>query len=90
MTDETDEIRVWLVDRGYNNRDLIVLKYATPDGTRLFRRELAAQAVDSGSVTAAKDVSASDLETVDDSELRDRYENEVARMTTKHDPDDTI
>ncbi|MFC6723016.1 hypothetical protein ACFQE1_01140 [Halobium palmae] len=90
MTDETDGVRVWLVERGYNNRDLIILKYATPDGTRLFRRELAAQAVDLDSVTAAKDVSPSDLESVDDSELRDRYESEVARMTAQHDPGDTI
>lgn len=90
MTDETDDVRVWLVDRGYNNRDLIVLKYATPDGTRLFRRELAAQAVDLDSVTAAKDVSASDLENVDNSELRERYESEVERMIAQHDPDDTI
>jgi hypothetical protein len=90
MTDETDDVRVWLVDRGYNNRDLIVLKYATPDGTRLFRRELAAQAIDLDSVTAAKDVSASDLENVDDLELRERYESEVERMIAQHDPDNTI
>ncbi|MBX0296623.1 hypothetical protein [Haloarcula nitratireducens] len=90
MTDETDDVRVWLVDRGYNNRDLIVLKYATPDGTRFFRRELAAQAMDLDSVTAAKNVSASDLENVDDSELRERYESEAKRMSAQHDPDDTI
>jgi hypothetical protein len=42
------------------------------------------------SVTAAKDVSASDLENVDDSELRERYESEVERMSAQHDPDDTI
>ncbi|WP_423747582.1 hypothetical protein V5735_24265 (plasmid) [Haladaptatus sp. SPP-AMP-3] len=90
MANETGEIRVWLVERGYNNRDLIILKYATPDGERLFRRELAAHAVDMDSVTAAKNVSPDDLETVDDSSLQERYEAEVNRMSDKHDPDDSI
>ena len=57
MKDENETVRVWLVERGYNNRDLIILKYATPDGERLFRRELSAQAIDVDTVTAAKDVS---------------------------------
>lgn len=90
MSTETDEVRVWLVERGYNNRDLIILKYATPDGERLFRRELAAQALDSDSVTAAKDVPPTDLEAVDDADLKDQYEAEVTRMADKHDPDDVI
>ncbi len=90
MATETGDIRVWLVERGYNNRDLIILKYATPDGKRLYRRELAAQAVDMDSVTAAKDVPPADLEAVDDSSLQNRYEAEVERMADKHDPSDTI
>lgn len=76
---------MWLVERGCNNRDLIIFKYATTDGTQVFRRELAAQAVDLDSVTTAKDVSPSDLESVDDSELQNRYESEVERMTAQHD-----
>ena len=90
MTDESDAVRVWLVERGYNNRDLIILKYATPDGERLFRRELAAQAIGVDTVTAAKDVSPDDLEAVDDGDLRERYANEVERMADEHDPDDSI
>ena len=90
MTDESDGVRVWLVERGYNNRDLIILKYATPDGERLFRRELAAQAIGVDTVTAAKDVSPDDLEAVDDGDLRERYANEVERMADEHDPDDSI
>ncbi|WP_256687237.1 hypothetical protein [Halococcus qingdaonensis] len=90
MADETDTVRVWLVERGYNNRDLIILKYATPDGERLFRRELAAQAIGVDTVTAAKDVSTDDLERIDDSDLRERYASEVERMADEHDPDDTI
>ncbi|EMA51958.1 hypothetical protein [Halococcus thailandensis] len=90
MADESDTVRVWLVERGYNNRDLIILKYATPDGERLFRRELAAQAIGVDTVTAAKDVSTDDLERIDDSDLRERYANEVERMADEHEPDDTI
>ena len=90
MEDESDGVRVWLVERGYNNRDLIILKYATPDGERLFRRELAAQAIGVDTVTAAKDVSPDDLEAVDDGDLRERYANEVSRMSDEHDPDDSI
>ncbi|MCO8244703.1 MULTISPECIES: hypothetical protein [unclassified Haladaptatus] len=90
MPSETEDIRVWLVERGYNNRDLIILKYATRDGDRIFRRELAAQAIDMDSITAAKDVSPTDLEAIDDPDLQERYEAEVERMTEKHDPDDTI
>jgi hypothetical protein len=90
MADESDTVRVWLVERGYNNRDLIILKYATPDGERLFRRELAAQAIGVDTVTAAKDVSTDDLESIDDTDLRERYADEVERMADEHDPDDSI
>ncbi|ELY51536.1 hypothetical protein [Natronococcus jeotgali] len=90
MPAERDDVRVWLVERGYNNRDLIILKYATPDGQRLFRKELAAQAVDVGNVTAARDVSPDNLEAVDDPELRDRYADEAARVADERDPDDSI
>lgn len=90
MSAETDSVRVWLVERGYNNRDLIILKYATPEGDRVFRRELASQVVDAETVTAAKDVSPDDLATVDESEVQERYAAEARRMADKHDPDDTI
>ncbi|MFC5971077.1 hypothetical protein ACFPYI_07005 [Halomarina salina] len=90
MTEPSDDVRVWLVERGYNNRDLIVLKYATPDGERVYRQELSAHAVDESTVTAAKDVSENDLSPVDDAETSERYADEVSRMTEKHDPDDTV
>lgn len=89
MASESD-VRVWLVERGYNNRDLIVLKYATPDGDRVFRRELAAQAIDLDTVTAAKDVSPDNLESVTETDVQEQYEAEATRMADKHDPDDTI
>jgi hypothetical protein len=90
MTHASDEVRVWLVERGYNNRDLIVLKYATPEGDRVFRRELASQAVDADTVTAAKDVSLDDLGTVDETDVQERFAAEVARMADEHDPGDPV
>ncbi|EMA44997.1 hypothetical protein [Halococcus saccharolyticus] len=85
-----DDVRVWLVERGYNNRDLIVLKYATAEGDRVFRRELAAQAIDMDEVTAGKDVSPDNLEAVTETEVQERYAAEAHRMADEHDPDDTI
>ena len=90
MSEETEEVRVWLVERGYNNRDLIILKYATPDGEQLFRRELASQVIGVDTVTAAKDVPPADLQVVGDLDLQERYESEVTRVMNKHDPDDVI
>lgn len=88
MVSESDEVRVWLVERGYNNRDLIILKYATPNGDRLFQKEVASQALNT--VTAAKDVSPNNLGTVDEPDLQERYAAEVARMKEKHEPDDPV
>ncbi|APX00070.1 hypothetical protein CHINAEXTREME_11565 [Halobiforma lacisalsi AJ5] len=88
MSPEADEIRVWLVERGYNNRDLIVLKYTTPEGDRVFRKEVASQALET--VTAAKDVSPDNLGTVDETEVQERYAAEATRMAENHDPDDPV
>ncbi|MFC4542676.1 hypothetical protein ACFO5R_12165 [Halosolutus amylolyticus] len=90
MSPESDDVRVWLVERGYNNRNLIVLKYATPEGDRFFRKELASQVVDMDTVTAAKDVSEDDLEPVDETAVQNRYADEAARMAAERDPDDTV
>lgn len=85
-----DTVRCWFVDRAYNNRDLVVLTYATPDGGRIFRRELAAGAIESATVTAARDVDPDNLESVDDPGTRERYANEADRVASDHDPDDEI
>ncbi|SEO90916.1 hypothetical protein SAMN04487948_10796 [Halogranum amylolyticum] len=88
MSSET--VRVWLVERGYNNRDLVILKYATLEGDRVYRRELAPQALDMSSVTAAEEVSTDDLEAVEETATRERYANEATRMAENHDPEDTV
>lgn len=88
MPADSDDVRVCLVERGYTNRDLLVLKYATTDGERVFRREVASQALDT--VRAAEDVSPTDLGDIDDPDVRDRYAAEVERMAHEHDPEDAV
>jgi hypothetical protein len=86
----TDSERVWLVERTYTDRDLVVLIYATPDGTRKLRKELAPTMLQRTTVTAATDADPSNLEEIDDSETIDRYATEVERVRESHDPDDPI
>lgn len=86
MTDET--VRAWLVERDYDDRGLLGLVYATPDGERVLRQERSAALVDE--VTAAVEVEPDRLRPVDDEETRERYANEVSRMADRHEPDDAI
>jgi hypothetical protein len=86
----TDKPRLWLVERTYTDRDLVVLVYATPDGSRRYRRELSPSMVGRTTVTAATEVDAGDLEPVDDPETRQRYAEEVDRVRASHDPDESI
>jgi hypothetical protein len=84
-------VQCWLVERSYNDRDLVTLVYATPDGERAVRKEVPMTAIANGTVavTAAKDVDAGALEPVADGEA-ERYRAEVARVRDSHAPDDTI
>ena len=88
MTDDGE--RLWLVERTYTDRDLVVLVYATPDGSRRYRRELSPSMVGRTTVTAAAGAAPDDLEAVDDPETRRRYAEEVDRVRESHDPDESI
>ena len=81
--------RCWLVERSYDDRNLVTLVYATPDGERAVRKEVPMTAISQGTVTvtAAKPVDEADLEPV---ETVERYRHEVARVRESHDPDDEI
>ncbi len=83
--------RCWLVERSYNDRDLVTLVYATPDGERAHTKEIPMTAIAHGTVTvtAAKQVDESDLEPVD-GETQSRYREEVARVREDHAPDDEL
>ncbi|USZ69966.1 hypothetical protein NGM10_16310 (plasmid) [Halorussus salilacus] len=93
MPEESDDVRVWLVERTYSDdeQNLIILVYATPDGERYFRKERALTSFsDARDTTAALAVSPGDLGSVDDPEERERYATEATRMADEHDPDDPI
>ena len=98
MTDADDasaegieSVRAWLVERSYDDRNLITLVYATPDGTRAVRKERSATVMhQQGSrVTAAVDVDPDALSAVDAAD-RERYADEAARVRDRHDPDEKV
>ncbi|ELZ95294.1 hypothetical protein C440_09457 [Haloferax mucosum ATCC BAA-1512] len=91
MSDD-DTTQLWLVERSYDDRDLIILTYATTDGAYELRKELAAAVMHQRRMvtTAAIDAPASDLEPVTDDDLRERYAAEATKMADSHDPDDEV
>jgi hypothetical protein len=92
MTDGDEEtVRAWLVERSYDDRNLITLVYATPDGRRALRTEQSATVMRQRGkeVTAAVDVAPDALTTVDP-EDRERYAAEAERMRARHGPDEGV
>jgi hypothetical protein len=88
-----EPVRVWLVERTYSDdeQNVIILVYATPDGTRYYRKERALTSfTDVRDTTAAVDVDPANLGTVDDPERRERYRTEARRMRERHAPDDVV
>ena len=92
MSDDSsdDTVQLWLVERDYDDRNLVTLVYATPDGERYQRHERSAHLLSRQGVTAATEADPDDLESVDDEERRDRYAREVERMCERHDPGDDV
>lgn len=90
-SDET--VRVWLVERTYSDdeQNIIILVYATPDGTRYYRKERALVSFsDHRDTTAAVDVTPDALGRVDDRETRERYAAEAERVRAANDPSDLV
>lgn len=87
---DEDEIRLWMVERSYDSRNLVTLVYATPDGGRYHRKELSSTLLSRTEVTASIDYPADSLEPVSDADLRERYAKEAARMANTHAPDDVL
>jgi hypothetical protein len=85
-------VRVWLVERDVDQRDLVTLTYATPDGGRVLRRQHAAATMRTRGldVTAGLTVALDELEPVSDEAARERYASEAARMAADHDPGDAV
>jgi len=94
MSETSDDgVRVWLVERTYSDdeQNLIILTYATPDGTQYFRKERALTSfTDTRETTAAVNADPDNLGTVEDPDRRERYAAEAQRMRGAHDPDDLI
>lgn len=93
MSNEAASVQVWLVERTYSDdeQNLIILTYATPDGTQYYRKERAlTTSGDMRETTAATDVDPGNLGDVVDDDLLDRYSTEAQRMRDEHDPDDVI
>ena len=88
MTDDTE--RLWLVERDYNDKGLVTVVYATPDGERFRQSHRSSQMLSRHGVTAATDADPEKLQSVADPDTRDRYASEVDRMAEKHDPDDEV
>lgn len=86
-----ETVRAWLVERSYDDRNLITLVYATPDGGRVLRKEQSATVMHQRGreVTAAVDVTPDALTAVDP-EDRERYAAEVERMRARHEPDEEV
>ncbi|MDS0298439.1 hypothetical protein NDI76_06770 [Halogeometricum sp. S1BR25-6] len=85
--------RVWLVERTYSDdeQNIIILVYATPDGSQYLRKERSLTSFsDVRDTTAAVDTDDDHLGTVDDEETRARYAAEVERIREQYGPDDTV
>ena len=93
MTDDDNELCVWLVERTYSDdeQNLIILVYATADGERYMRKERALTSFeDSRETEAALNVDGKRLAEVADEETRGRYAAEARRMAEKHESDDAV
>ncbi|MFB6297671.1 MAG: hypothetical protein ABEH56_04050 [Salinirussus sp.] len=90
MVEPSDGTRLWLVERDYDDRGLVRLVYATPDGCSHLRKELSGAALRRSAVTAATTVDTDRLEPVDDPDTRERYAAEADRMRSSHAPGDEV
>jgi hypothetical protein len=88
-----DSVQVWLVERTYSDdeQNLIILTYATPDGTQYFRKERALTSfTDTRGTTAAVSVDPNNLGAVEDEQQQAQYAAEAERMASVHDPGDEM
>jgi hypothetical protein len=91
--DETEETRVWLVERAYSEevQNMLELVYATPDGSRrLHLQKMLSTPQQADSITAARDVPDEKLEPVRDEEDAKRYTREAERMRERYEPDESV
>jgi len=93
MTDDEDEVRVWLVQRAYSEevQNMLELVYATPDGSRMLHlQKMLSTPRQADEITAARDVPSEKLEPVREEGEVSRYKREAERMKEKYEPDETV
>lgn len=88
-TTDDGPVRIWLVDRSYDDKGLVRIVYATPDGERCRRFEWAAGSLGRREVTAAREADPSDLQQVPEAD-REGYRTEARRMRERHEPDEEV
>jgi hypothetical protein len=83
--------QLWLVEREYDDRNLISFVYATTDGTHQLRKELSATLLQQRSepVTAAIEVDEDELAPVDPDQ-QERYATEAQSVAENNEPDEPI
>ncbi|WP_439028012.1 hypothetical protein [Haloarchaeobius sp. DT45] len=86
----TDTVQCWLVERTFDDRNLVTIVYATPDGERYLQQERSANSLTRNPVTAGKEVAIDSLEATGDDATRERYEKEATRTAEQYDADDAI
>ena len=95
-TGAAENVQVWMVERTFSedSPNILVVVYATTDGTRYLRKEWAynrfGKTAAAPSVTAARTVDPDRLVPVGDRETQERYAAEALRMMERHDPGDPV
>ena len=87
----TETVECWLVERSFDDRNLVTIIYATPDGSRYQQRERSGTSLRTGStVTAGAEIAESELEAVTDDATRERYASEATRTADQYEFDEPI
>jgi hypothetical protein len=89
MSDKDEHVRTWLVERSYDDRGLVSLTYATPDGERYRRREVSMNVLRRSPATAARDIDPAELKPVPEADCK-RYAVEAERVRENNAPDQEI
>ncbi|TQQ83791.1 hypothetical protein EGH24_03140 [Halonotius terrestris] len=84
--------RLWLVERSYDDRNLISFVYATTDGTKQLRKELSATLLQQRSdpITAAIDIDDEDELAAVDPDNQEQYATEAQSVAADYEPDEPI
>jgi len=91
MTDSEETVRCWLVERSsFGDERMVTLIYAPPEGDRHLTKQLSPNLLRRKRVTAAIDVEPDRLAPVEETETRERYATEAARMADTHDSDEEV